>query len=159
MGEGLINQNVTCHFLVHFWTKFSTKIYVFCKMKNVTSHRGSKPVSPNDTWVGNGSKIGQKKCYVLFEWPLRVFLRVSNLFYGTHSFVEVQKRKTVFWNNDSSNIFHNDFTTYVQQTSTFFQHPLKSLLMRFKGKSKAWKDDKLECCSRKQSYWREVVLE
>jgi len=33
---------------------------------------GSEPVSPNDTGRG-GPKIGQKKCHVLFEWPLKGF--------------------------------------------------------------------------------------
>jgi len=38
---------------------FTKKVYVFCKMKIVTSHlgreRGSKPLSPNDT-LGWGLK-------------------------------------------------------------------------------------------------------
>jgi len=39
-------------------------------VKIVTSHGGgSEAVSPNET-VGGEPKIGQKKCHVLFEWPL-----------------------------------------------------------------------------------------
>jgi len=31
---------------------------------------GFEPVSTNDTLGECGSKIGQKKCHILFEWPL-----------------------------------------------------------------------------------------
>ncbi len=43
--------------------------------RNVTWRRGPHLCHPMAHW-GGGSKLSQKKCHVLFEWPLRVCLIV-----------------------------------------------------------------------------------
>ena len=49
-----------------FWTIISRYELLIAKKKVVWW--GGVPVLPNDTWGGR-SKIGQKMCRVLFEWP------------------------------------------------------------------------------------------
>jgi len=48
--------------------------YIFSKILNQggggAGGAEAAPMSPNDKWGREGSKIGQKKFHVLLEWPL-----------------------------------------------------------------------------------------